>query len=204
MDPTTWDGTGVDAWAPWTPDELASRLAGLAPPWCVVGGYAIELFLGATTRPHADLEIAILRPDLPVVRAHLDELVFHAVGDGTVRRLRDEEDLPLDRHQSWGLDAGAGVWRVDVMVEPGDDDWWVYRRDEQIRRRRAEMVSETDGGVPYLRPEGTLLFKAKRMSPKDDLDFEACRPRLDEPSRTWLADALRATHPGHAWIDALA
>jgi hypothetical protein len=203
VDPKTWDGPGVDAWSPWTPDELAQRLDGFARPWCVVGGFAIDLFLDATTRPHLDLEIAVARADLPLVRAHLPQLVFHAVGDGSVRRLRADEAPPLDRHQSWGLDERAGAWRVDVMVEPGDADWWVYRRDEQIRRPRAEMVSESERGVPYLRPEGTLLFKAKRMSPKDDLDFAACLPRMETTARAWLADALRTTHPGHAWIDAL-
>jgi hypothetical protein len=201
--PTTGDGPGVDAWVPWTPDEVAQRLAGFARPWCVIGGYAIDLFLGAATRPHVDLEIAILRADLPAVRAHLDELVFHAVGDGSVQRLGVDEPAPPDRHQHWGLDERAGAWRVDVMVEPGDDDWWVYRRDEQVRRQRAEMVSESNGGVPYLRPEGTLLFKAKRMSAKDDVDFEACLPSMDVTSRAWLAKALRTVHPGHPWIDAL-
>lgn len=200
MTPGPWDGPGVDAWRAWTPDELAARLAGVDRPWCVVGGWAVDLFLGTVTRRHGDLEIVVLGDDVPAFRQALQGFVFHAVGDGKVRRVADGEATPPDVHQHWVLDEAAQAWRVDVMTEPGDDDWWVYRRDQRIRRPRAAMVARTPTGVPYLRPEGALLHKSSRARPKDEADLAACLPAMDRTARRWLVGALRRVDPGHPWL----
>jgi len=31
------------AWQPWTPEQLAQRLKHVSRPWCVVGGWALDL-----------------------------------------------------------------------------------------------------------------------------------------------------------------
>ena len=49
-------------WDPWRPADVTRRLAGVTVPWYVAGGWAIDLFLGRTTREHADLEIAVPAP----------------------------------------------------------------------------------------------------------------------------------------------
>lgn len=201
--PKRWDGPGLEAWrGAWTPQEAARRLAGVGVPWCVVGGWAIDLFLGRQTRAHEDLEIAIVRPDLPAVRAHLKDHVFHAVGDGEVLRLAPDAPPPPDKHQTWVLDEAAGLWRVDVMQEPGDPATWVFRRDEAITAPRPRMIAVRDG-VPYLKAEGALLYKAKGLRPKDEADFAACRPALSPGARAWLRAALAQAHPGHPWIASL-
>jgi hypothetical protein len=204
MEPLThWDGPGLDAWrGAWTPQEVAGKLAGVGVPWCVVGGWAIDLFLGRQTRRHGDLEIAIVRKDLAAVRACLAPYRFHAVGDGEVRALAAGETPPFDKHQAWALDEAAQLWRVDVMQEPGDHSTWVFRRDERITAPRALMVAERNG-IPYLRPEGVLLYKAKAQRPKDEADFAACAQRLSPEARAWLREALGRAHPGHAWIAGL-
>lgn len=48
----------IEAWDVWPPPTVAERLAGVAFPWWVVGGWAIDGFLGEKTREHADLEVA--------------------------------------------------------------------------------------------------------------------------------------------------
>jgi hypothetical protein len=63
-----------------------------------------------------------------------------------------------------------------------------------------ELIRFTAGGIPYARPEVTLLFKAKHTRPKDEADFKAVLPRLGEAERRWLADALALVHPGHHWL----
>jgi hypothetical protein len=201
---TRWDGPGLDAWHPWTPAEVASRLEGVDVRWCVVGGWSIDLFLGEETRPHDDLEIEILQHELPAVRRAFDGFVFHAVGDGQVQALAADEAPPAATHQTWVLDPDAQAWRVDVMRVPGDAGTWVFRRDESVTALRPSMVHRTPEGVPYLAPHGTLLYKAKAQRPKDEADFESCLPRLSDRARTWLRDALTRVHPGHAWIERLA
>ncbi len=201
--PPRWDGPPLEAWDAWRPDQAARQLEGVGVPWCVVGGWSIDLFLGRETRAHGDLEIAIARSDFARVRARLEGFRFHAVGDGEVRALADGESPPEDRHQSWVLDPRASAWRMDVMLEPGDAHTWIFRRDERIRAPRAQMVARTRAGVPYLAPQGALLFKAKRTSEKDEADFAAAAPLLSPPARGWLRAALARVHPGHPWGAAL-
>lgn len=172
-----WDGPGLEAWrAAWTPWDAARHLEGIGIPWCVVGGWAVDLFLGRQSRPHDDLEIAIVESDLPAIRTHFSQYALYAVGDGEVLRLPPLAPMPADKHQVWVLDQIAGLWRVDVMQEPGDQRTWVYRRDTAIAASRDRMIDVRDG-IPFLRPEGAILYKAKSRRPKDEADFASCLPR---------------------------
>jgi hypothetical protein len=85
------------------------------------------------------------------------------------------------------------------MLETGDGDTWVFRRNDSITAPRGEMISERDG-VPYLRPQGVLLYKARNARDKDEADFEKCLPVMDAAARRWLSGALIRAHPGHDWI----
>jgi hypothetical protein len=198
-----WEGPPLEAWSPWSPEQAAEQLAGLSVPWCVVGGWAIDLFLGEPTRSHEDLEIAIARPDFPAVRARLADYALYTAGDGEVRALAAGAEPPPHIHQNWVLDVAAQAWRMDVMLEPGDAETWTFRRDETIRAPRARMVARTRAGIPFLQPEGILLYKAKATRGKDEADFRAVLPRLNLDARAWLAAALARVHPGHAWLAAL-
>lgn len=49
-----------------------------------------------------------------------------------------------------------------------------------------------------------LLHKALRVRPKDQADFAACLPLLEEQRRRWLADALVQTLGAeHRWVSLL-
>ncbi|WP_018184382.1 nucleotidyltransferase domain-containing protein [Kaistia granuli] len=192
-----------DAWSPWHPAELGRRLRGIDRPWCIVGGWALDLWHGHQTREHEDLEFTVLRDDLPAFRETLSGLDFFATGSGNVEPLPDGVDPPSDIFQIWCLDPVARRWRVDMMIEPGTPGDWVYKRDTRIVRPRAEMVEFTPDGLPYLKPAAILLFKAKHARAKDEIDFATALPRLPEGERAWLKDCLALPHPGHPWIGAL-
>ena len=168
-----------------------------------MGGWAIDLFVGRQTRDHADLEIALPRPHFSRVREVLAGFAFYVVDNGAVRLLDDGALPPDHTHQNWVLDTEAGAWRVDVMLEPGDDDTWVFRRDERVQAPRSSMTGYRDS-VPYLKPQGSVLYKAKRSRPKDEADLLACLPLMDETARAWLASALERAHPAHPWLAQLA
>jgi hypothetical protein len=55
------------------------------------------------------------------------------------------------------------------------------------------LQSET--GVPYVRPELTLLFKSRHRRERDEVDFEAALPLLDAAARTRLVAWLPEDHP---------
>jgi hypothetical protein len=196
MNAKYWDGPPIEAWEPWTSQEAAARLAGVSAPWCVVGGWALDLWLGEQTRPHEDLEIAISRDDLARVRRALG-LPFHAVGDGEVRLLADGEATPEHRHQNWVCEEGR--WRLDVMLEPGDAQTWIYRRDPQFRASRAWMTGTSAEGIAYLRPQGVLFYKARAPRPKDEADLAAALPKLEPEARAWLAEAIARFEPASPW-----
>jgi hypothetical protein len=66
------------------------------------------------------------------------------------------------------------------------------------------VVERTPEGIPYCRPEISLLFKAKHAhQAKNEDDFAAVLPHLAADRRSWLADALQLVHPRHSWLRAL-
>jgi hypothetical protein len=194
---------GTDAWKPWRPDEVMERLAGVGAPWCVAGGWALDLWHGQETRPHEDLEIAILRPDFAVFRAQLSGFRCCVADSGKVSALPTDSAPGSDKHQIWVLDEPAKAWRMDILLEPGDGQMWVFRRDQAIRRPRSQMIATTAGGVRYLKPEAVLLYKAKAVRAKDEKDLSLCVPLMEAAARAWLKVSLVRVYPCHPWIGRL-
>jgi len=66
--------------------DLAPLLAGMAFPWWVAGGWAIDLFVGHQTRLHDDLDVLVLRRDQLAVHQALRGWDLHAADPpGTLR-----------------------------------------------------------------------------------------------------------------------
>jgi hypothetical protein len=66
------------------------------------------------------------------------------------------------------------------------------------------MEGRTPEGIPYLRPHGSLFFKAKYVRDKDQHDFDQVASTLSDDERAWLIAALDRYHPGHVWLASLA
>ncbi|MEV6927770.1 hypothetical protein AB0M46_25165 [Dactylosporangium sp. NPDC051485] len=193
---------GLDAWAAWPPQTLAARLAGVDTPWYVAGGWAIDLFLGTTTRSHEDLEIAVPAARFDAVAARFPDCDFYVAHDGGL-----QEPTPQAMrtgHQTWACERSAMLWRFDVFREPHDGDTWISRRDPRIHLPYREIIEHSADGVPYLAPQVALLFKAKAVRPKDEADFTAALPHLSPARRRWLAGTLAMVHPDHPWQPRLA
>lgn len=192
-----------DHWNAWDPAELAHRLTDVVSPWCVVGGWALDLWHGIKTREHDDLEFTILRDDLNVFRQALNDVAFYTVNDGELHYLTGDQQPDTAVSQIWCFDNNAGCWRADMMIEPGTDRLWVCKRDTRIRRWRSEIISLTEESIPYLNPAAVLLFKAKYCRPKDEDDFTRALPKLSSLERIWLRDWLNDLYPEHAWLKML-
>lgn len=85
-----------------------------------------------------------------------------------------------------------------------DADTWVFQMDRHIRRPYHDAVSVTPAGIPFLRPELVLLYKALRAEPKDHADFDTAREHLTLDDRRWLAEAIQNIGGcDHAWLSML-
>jgi hypothetical protein len=67
--------------------------------------------------------------------------------------------------------------------------------------RRAEAQQQRNS--VFGAGEIQLLYKAKHVRPRDELDFEAVTPELSDEARRWLLQSLARTLPSHAWTHAL-
>ena len=171
----------------------------------MVGGWSIDLFIGHQSREHSDLEIAVLRDDFSAVRRALAGLRFHTVNNGQTPLLPDDTEPPGGIAQVRVLDPRAQLWRTEVMLEPGDAMTWRFRYNRAINSPRADMMRSTPDGIPYLCPQGTLLYKARRPQPTDQQDFDLAIPHMDPSARAWLGKAIVTYlgRPQHPWITAL-
>ncbi|HEX8124406.1 MAG TPA: hypothetical protein VF548_02370 [Allosphingosinicella sp.] len=192
---------GSGEWEPWTPVEVADRLAACSTLWGIAGGWALDIWRERQSRPHGDIEIAVSSAGLGAVAQCLQGHVFYAASQGRLAEVRPGESGSA--HQFWLLDPVARKWRLDVMTDPGDEARWIYRRDHRVTVPREEILGRSMDGVPYLRPQAVLLFKAKDPRPKDEFDFAGSVPKLASGERRWLTDALSLAHPQSPWIDIL-
>ncbi len=63
---------GLGVWSPLSVAEIGELFEGVAIPWWIAGGLAIDLFVGHMTRPHHDADVEVLRRDQSMVPAILD------------------------------------------------------------------------------------------------------------------------------------
>lgn len=187
-------------------------MTGYDRPWWVAGGWAVDLFLGTPTRPHADLEFSVLASDLPALAAHLHAWDVRVAAPGAAFVAWNGQPLPQPYHQLWARcgkqpahtpeEFSVDPTMVDFLIEAHEGTIWQYRRDSRITRSIHEFGYIRDD-LPYVRPEIALLFKAKNPRYKDQRDFEQVVPFLDPHSRLWLRTCLQVSSASHPWATAL-
>lgn len=192
-------------WEPLPLEEVVALFSNATFSWGFAGGYAIELFAEKSIRPHADIDILILRPEQLILQNHLsDWQLFWATRPG-LKIWEKDFFIPHGYHDIWCRPYTEAPWQLQVMLMEVDKDAWVFRRNPNIRGSLKDLFLNNKEGVPYLRPEIQLLYKAKEeLSAKDQIDFEASLPLLDESARNWLISCLKLQFPyGHPWIEAI-
>lgn len=192
-----------ERWDPLTPEQVSERLAGLAAPWWIAGGWALDLFVGRPTRAHGDIEIALFRADAEALRAHLRDWELFVAADGTLTAWSAGTALPPAAHELWARERGHEAWQLEVLFEERSGDRWVYRRHPQIGLRASDVGRRTGAGIPYLRPELQLLYKSKGSRAVDESDLIALLPHLDAAQRATLFAWLYTTAPTHRWLERL-
>ena len=189
-------------WAPRDARDAAALMDGFDGDWWVAGGQALKAFTGVE-REHDDVDLVILRADLPAFRDHVrDRFHVWAAFAGALKPVLpdDPDELPEGCGQVWLRPDAGSPWEFDVLLNPGPAGEWVNRRVPQMTLPLDDATWMDPSGVRLLNPEIVLLFKAKHLRAKDRADFVSALPLLGEHRRTWLRHALAWAHPGHEWL----
>ena len=197
-------------------NDILSALNGLLRDagidWAVCGGWAIDLFLGRTTRVHGDLDLSVPERDRALIERLMRDrgwLVYEFRGQGRLRPLNDGAPSEPGRNLMC-LREGCELVSFWPCHEPGMvlHEWhseglrtlnymeFLFRGREPFFGRRADQAIIRVEGIPCLAPEVVLRWKADQ--PERDVnraDMQAVLPRLDKEARAWLMEALPPAHP---------
>ena len=190
---------------------VASLLSGLAVPWWITGGWAIDLAVGHVTRDHADVDVMMLERDEHALRG-LTGVDIQLMAGGQAgpwpagRRLTAVPDPGPDPGPKGGPGRPTGPDRLmlrgedlplpaEVIPAAAVGAIWVYKKGSHVFIRPLAGITRYWQGIPFLAPEVVLLIKARPGldrpgSDNDQRDFEAALPVLDAEQRSWLKDAL--------------
>ncbi len=192
----------LEDWSSLTPTEAGTLFRGFPAVWCIAGGWAIDLFAGGPSRPHADVDLQVGRNSLPLLHGQLPGWLLYAA-DGDVTPWNVGTPLPPGVHDIWCRRPGR-AWEFQMMVVDLTDHEWVFRRDGRVRGPRDVMIVWVDG-LPVLAPEIQLLYKSKLPNrPKDEHDLRHVLPLLTAPKREWLTARLILLYGDHPWLPMLA
>jgi len=194
-------------YGPWdrhTPASAAALVLGLQAPWWISGGWAIEAFTGVS-REHDDVDVTIFRRDLRALRAQFaGRFDLWAAGSGQLRPIDDRRPhVPPWSGQVWMRAHALAPWQLDVLLNPGSHQQWIFKRDHAVTRPFDEATWVAEDGLRYLRPELVLAHKVKLRRPKDDRDLAAALPLLEDGPRSWLASYVAQADPDHPWTRSL-
>lgn len=185
------------------PNEVVEWLASLTVPWWIAGGWALDLFVGQVTRPHADMDVGIPRQDALNACTALSEWEIYEARGGSLTQLVPGHAPRADVNSLWCRRPGDSAWGFELMLDECADGRWMFRRNPAIHRALASAIRRSSDGIPYLAPEIQLLYKAKATRAKDQIDFDEVVGRLDGGARAWLRASIARMDPSHAWLSVL-
>lgn len=188
------------------PLRVNKLLAGFEKPWFVAGGWAVDLFLGKVTREHEDIEIAIFRCDQLTLRSYLKGWEFKKVipiPKMHTELWKNDEWLDLPVHEIHAENSSGDLPHLEILLNESSDDEWRFRRNPDITRSILMLGTHSQNGIPFLRPEIVLLYKAKNPTSRDEFDFKNVIKVLGQEPRDWLKQAIEVCYSRHPWLNIL-
>lgn len=191
---------------------VGSLLSGLALPWWITGGWAIDLAVGHVTRDHTDIDVMMLERDEHALR-ELSGVDIQLIANGQPpdlwrvgRRLTAIPDPGPNPGPKGGSGRPAGPERLvlrgkslplpaEVIPASAVGAIWIYKKGSHVFARPLTDITRFWQDIPFLAPEVVLLLKARPGlgqpgTDKDQRDFEAALPVLSIQQRSWLKGAI--------------
>jgi hypothetical protein len=196
-----FDYANLWEWEEFDPSRLLEVMADFNAPWWVAGGWALDLWMERQTRPHQDVDVAILRGDQQKLYRSLNQWeLYYAAPDHRLLPLRPDQGLHPPIHGIWVRRPRDAPWLCEFLLNEHEGAHWVYREDPALRMPLADIGISASGNIPILVPEIVLLYKAHERTEKDEADFRVALHHLSPRSRSWLLRALKESAPHHACI----
>ena len=188
-------------------ESIAALLSPLPVTWGFCGGWAIDLFLNRITRPHKDVDVAILRADQCTVFNFLHQRgwALEKAVDGSLIPLKEHELLVLPIHTVWCRNIRFQPDFLELLLNEHEGNHFLFRRNRSIRYPLNQAFLISPSGFPILAPEIALLYKSNNLQDAENRsDFQFVLPALNTERKQWLAQALHILSPTHEWLHDLA
>lgn len=143
-------------WEKLTPSDAAALLADLPIRWWIAGGWALDLHEGRQTRPHKDVDVAILRSEHEALRSQLACWDLQISYRGALRPWIDGRVGPPE-NAVWARPDVDSRWLLDFKIEDDVDGHSAYRRDPTLGRPVAAIGTVVDG-IPCLAADIVRLY----------------------------------------------
>jgi hypothetical protein len=175
--------------------------------WWIGGGWAIDIWAGAPSREHEDIEICVLRSDQKALQAYCADWQFLTPVNDQWAPMADGEQLEFPRTM-WQLRRTPETKAPDEMppefefiLNDVTNGEWLYQYNRDIHLQMERIISRSPLGLLVTAPEIVLLHKGWwTHRQKDDHDFQRVRHLLTTTQRAWLHEQLQAHQPDNPWL----
>lgn len=122
--------------------QATKLLAAYDRPWGVCGGWAIDLFLNRVTRPHKDVDFAVLRKDQFVIQEYLlsRSWTLEKAVSGQLIPWQKSEWIDLPVHTIWCKNPTASPDFIELLFNEVDEVNFHFRRDTTITLPLEKMI----------------------------------------------------------------
>ncbi|MCI8306781.1 MAG: hypothetical protein HFH14_01905 [Lachnospiraceae bacterium] len=192
------------------------------------GGWAIDLFIGAQTRKHGDIDILAYWAERDAIIQYMQSLgflVYEMLGGGKAHHITDVRNQIKCKRNIFCCTQDCemvvltetdeeGIYFIDFrevgqtklnfiefLFNDKDETDLLYARRHAVKLALSDAILYS-GGIPYLSPEMCLLYKSTDTERKGyQSDYDNAMARMNQRQRRWLSDALTIMYPeGHKWM----
>lgn len=192
--------TDFDYWQTYPLETIMSLFDTLDIQWGIGGGVALDLYCGFTTRHHEDIDIIIFVKDAAEVIHLLQDFSLFKAENGILTPYA-YEDKTDESFSIWVSEEEDSPFVFEILLISTREDFWIYKRNSDIRGSIDELFLLNEANIPYIKPEVQLLYKmdGSHIRDKDIIDFEKFVPLLGTDEKIWLKKQL--TVQGNTYME---